>query len=69
MNRNQAIFKILHVNIRSIKTKQKQILLKNLINKHDPDIISLNETYLTNKSKLQIEGFDIIRADRIAKKG
>lgn len=60
--------KIMHLNIRSIKTATKQTQLKELTIKHNPDIISLNETYLTDKSSLTIEGYNIIHADRTAKK-
>ncbi len=67
---NQAIIfdkqdqlKIMHLNIKSIKTATKQTQLKHLIKNHNPDIISLNETYLTKKSNLTIKGFNIIRAD------
>ncbi len=69
MNNNQDKMKILHLNIRSIKSTSKQLQLKHLIARHEPEIISLNETYLTDKSTLIIEGYNIIRADRINKMG
>ncbi len=69
MSDKQVNLKIMHLNIRSIKTATKQTQLKDLTIKYNPDIISLNETYLTDKSSLTIEGYNIIRADRTAKKG
>jgi len=69
MNNNQDKLKILHLNIRSITSTPKQLQLKHLIARHGPEIISLNETYLTDKSTLIIEGYNIIRADRINKMG
>jgi len=69
MFNKQDYLKIMHLNIRSIKSATKQTQLKHQITKHNPDIISLNETYLTTESNMTIEGFNIIRADRIGKKG
>ena len=54
---------IIHLNIRSIITDSKQIQLRNIINKHNPDIISINETFLKKHIPLEIEGYNIIRSD------
>ena len=50
--------------MRSIINETKQILLRNMLNKYNPDIISINETFLKPQSQLEIEGYKIIRSDR-----
>ena len=68
MNNNNKLI-LLHFNIHSILQNTKQIQLRHLINKHSPDIISLNETWLKPDSILFIEGYTIIRSDRENRKG
>lgn len=60
---------LMHLNIHSIITDTKQLLLKNLILKHNPDIISLNETFLKPSDIFEIEGYKIIRDDRLNRPG
>ena len=67
MGNNKLI--LLHFNIHSIIQNSKQIQLRHLINKHSPDIISLNETWLKPTSQLCIEGYTIIRSDRESRTG
>ena len=67
MNKHKLI--IIHINIRSIINETKQIQLRNLINKYNPDIISINETFLKPKNQLEIEGYNIIRSDRLNRLG
>lgn len=59
----------LDINVGSVIHETKKIQLQNLINKLNPDIISLNETYLKAKNDLVIDGYNIIRADRQIKIG
>ena len=61
--------KILHVNIQSINNETKTILLQQLINISEPDIISLNETFLKPNKALKIAGYQIYRSDRLVRKG
>ena len=68
MNKNKKLL-IMHLNIRSTKADTKQIQLRNLIIKHNPDIISLNETFLKPNKSLTVDGYNIIRSDRQLRKG
>ena len=60
---------ILHLNIRSITTPDKKVQLNNLIHLHSPDFISINETFLKPKHALEIEGYRVLRHDRLVRKG
>ena len=60
---------ILHINIRSITTTAKKVQLNNLIHLHSPDFISINETFLKPKHSLDIEGYRVLRHDRLIRKG
>ncbi len=66
--KNQKLI-IFHLNIRSTKADTKQIQLRNLINKHNLDIISLNETFLKPSNTLTVDGYNIIRSDRQSRTG
>jgi hypothetical protein len=66
---NKDALTLLHINIRSIISDSKQIQLKTLINKYNPDIISLNETFLKPNTTFEIEGYNIIRSDRLDRPG
>jgi hypothetical protein len=55
---------LMHLNIHSIISDSKQLLLKNLLNKYNPDVLSLNETFLKPTDSIIIEGYTIIRSDR-----
>ena len=59
----------MHLNIRSIINETKQLQLRNLINKYNPDIISINETFLKPQKCLEIDGYNIIRSDRLNRPG
>ena len=48
---------------------EKKIQLADLIHNHNPDFISLNETFLKQKFTLEIEGYTIFRHDRPLRKG
>lgn len=60
-------FKIIHWNIRSITSNSDN--LKILIKEEDPDIITLNETWLKEEQFLKILGYNITRQDRADGKG
>ena len=38
--------------------------LKKFVNKHEPDVICIQETWLNSKKKYNISGYDVIRKDR-----
>jgi len=40
-----------------------------MINKYNPDVISLNETFLKPKIDLTIDGYNVIRSDRLHRIG
>jgi len=60
---------ILHLNIRSIIATDKKTQLDQLIYLHNPDFISLNETFLKPSHSLVIEGYEVFRHDRQIRKG
>ena len=56
-------FKAMHLNIRGIRSKLNE--LKLFIKAEKPDFISLNETFLKPSFKVKIDGYNIIRKDRV----
>ena len=59
--------KISHLNIRSVINKVDE--LKHFIYSNNVDIMSLNETFLTNNKNLFIEDYNVIRHDRANRRG
>ena len=63
----------LHINTQSIAPSKintpKSAQLETLIGKINPDIISINETFLKPKNQFLIDGYQILRNDRVGKKG
>ena len=55
-------FKIIQINIRSIKNKQLD--LKCMISEKDPDIICINETFLNGNATLKIDGYSTYNLNR-----
>ena len=63
---------VMQLNIRGIDSKKSQLidLIDSSVQKKQPDILLLSETWLTPFSpKLDIPGYDLYRQDRIHKKG
>ena len=60
---------ILHLNIHSIITIEKQTQLKNLLSNYNPDLVSINETFLKPQLDLQIDGYTFYRHDRLIRRG
>ena len=60
---------ILHLNIQSVTSLEKKTQLYQLIHIHNPDFISLNETYLKPHDDFEIEGYRILRDDRLDRIG
>ena len=60
---NQNI-KIISVNVNSIVTNARRYNLLNFINKHEPDIVLLNETKLNSNHRISFEHYNIIRNGR-----
>lgn len=54
--------KIIQWNVCSVRSKKHHLIL--LINKHQPDIVLLNETWLQSEQGFHIKGFVTIRSDR-----
>lgn len=63
------LLKIIHLNCRSILSESKKIQISQLILNNEPDFISLNETFLNTSSIFSICNYQIIRSDRIGKRG
>ena len=59
--------KIAQLNIHSINNKISE--LKHYLMEQQIDIMALNETWLNTKSKLNINGFDVVRKDRNRRAG
>ena len=60
---------ILHLNVRSITAPDKKAQLAHLIHLHNPDFISLNETFLKPHHPLEVAGYTVFRHDRLIRKG
>lgn len=60
---------IIQLNCISVVLNSKQIQIKLFIQKYNPDILLLSETFLKPKHSFLINGYDIYRTDRIDKKG
>ena len=58
-----TFFKIMHINIRGIRSKKVE--LENYLNEEKPDIVSINESFLKPKFNFEINGYNILRKDRI----
>ena len=54
--------KLFFQNIRGLKSKLYEIYL--VIKRHHPDILAIQETYISSKDKLNIPGYKIFRNDR-----
>ena len=63
----KSSLKIAHLNIQSINNKFDQ--LKHFLYSHQIDIMSLNETFLNSNKQLFIEDYNIIRRDRLDRRG
>lgn len=62
-------FKIMQLNVNSIKSKQKSVEFSEFLKKHSPQIVLLSETNLKEKSALFIPKYKIFRNDRLEKEG
>lgn len=67
ISKNQL--KFLHINCRSISNPQKSIQIENLVQKHEIDIFSINETFLKPNKKLEFRDYYFLCADRLVKRG
>lgn len=56
--------KIIHINVNSLILISRRYDLRQFINKHNPDIILLNETKLNRRHKLHFDNYNMIRKDR-----
>jgi exonuclease III len=68
INNNKEHLKIAHLNISSIAQTTKQLILNDYIIKENIQILSINETYLKQKHKFDLEGYCIYRYDRVDKR-
>ncbi len=62
-----AISTFLHINIRGISGKKEELI--QLLNEKNISAASINETFLTNKSRINIPGYNIIRKERQSRQG
>ena len=66
-NLYKSSLKIAHLNIHSVNNKIDE--LRHFIHSNNIDIMSLNETFLSEKKIIYIEDYNIIRQDRVNRKG
>ncbi len=62
-----AISTFLHINIRGISGKKEELIQQ--LNEKNISAASINETFLTNKSRINIPGYNIIRKERQSRQG
>ena len=62
MMTNLNKIKIMHLNIRGIRSKYEELL--SFLDDYKPEIISFNETCLNPTIKFNIPGYNLIRSDR-----
>lgn len=68
-NTQKEKLKIIQLNANSIYSKSKRHQLKQLMIKHNPDIMLISETKLNNKNTVQFNGYKIYRTDRVTNNG
>lgn len=61
--------RITALNVNSITTAARKILLLDFINENNPDILLLSETHLKENRQFKISNYNIIRGDRINNNG
>ncbi len=59
----------MHLNIQSIRPDLKKLQLDSIKTKHNPDFISLNETFLKPSDEFELDGYNTLRSDRTTQKG
>ena len=72
INSNEKDLRTLHLNIRGLTSKQSTLLhlIENAFNDHTPDVITLCETWLTDKSpNINIPGYQLYSTNRTHKMG
>lgn len=70
MSKQTNFLKIIQLNCRSLGSPDKQTELIHFIQKHDPDIMLLSETFLKTKHRLIIpNNYSLYRTDRIGRGG
>lgn len=62
-----TISTFLHTNIRGIRGNKEELI--QLLNEKNISAASINETFLTNKSRINIPGYNIIRKERQSRRG
>ena len=72
INSDEKDLRILHLNIRGLTSKQSELLylIDNAFHDHTPDVITLCETWLTDKSpNINIPGYQMYSTNRTHKMG
>ncbi|CAB4045042.1 Hypothetical predicted protein, partial [Paramuricea clavata] len=71
-NHSNSKLKLAHLNVRSLKNRDNLIQLRELNGEHQYDILTISESWLNStvkKSEVEIEGYRLLRLDRLGKRG
>ena len=60
-------FKLITLNVQSIKNHKTRIALQHLLDTHKPDVMTCCETWLDDRHQLILTGYDVSRCDRNAR--
>ena len=65
---SKSKLKVIHLNARSLKNRANLHQIREFTQEHKPDIIAISNSTITN-AEIEIEGFKVIRLDRLHKIG
>ncbi|CAB4006335.1 Hypothetical predicted protein [Paramuricea clavata] len=71
-NHSNSKLKLAHLNVRSLKNRDNLIQLRELNGEHQYDILTISESWLNStvkNSEVEIEGYRLLRLDRLGKRG
>lgn len=57
------------LNVNSIRSRSRCILLNNFIIEHNPDILLLSETHLKPTMRTSFKGYTMLKGDRLSGNG
>ena len=69
---SKSKLKVIHLNARSLKNRVNLHQIREFTQEHKPDIIAISESWLNStvtNAEIEIEGFKVIRLDRLHKIG
>ncbi|CAB4025123.1 Hypothetical predicted protein [Paramuricea clavata] len=71
-NHSNSKPKLAHLNVRSLKNRDNLVQLRELNGEHQYDILTISESWLNStvkNSEVEIEGYRLLRLDRLGKRG